>query len=195
MAKLTFNMSVSLDGFVAGPKDEVDQVFAWYFSGDTPLQFPGSPFAFTVSKASAELLREAPKAIGAVITGRRNFNLAGAWNGSPPLGVPHVVVTHDPPKEWVKPGSPFTFVTGGVEAAVRKAKELAGGKDVVVSSPSVMQQCLAAGLLDEINLDLVSVILGEGVPLFAKGAGPHKLERTRIIEGTGVTHMQYRVLK
>ena len=117
-----------------------------------------------------------------------------AWNGNPPLGVPHVVVTHNPPKEWVKPGSPFTFV-GSIDAALRKANELAGGKDVVVSSANVMQQCLAAGLLDEINIDLVPVVLGKGVPLFATGAGPYKLERTRIVEGIGVTHMQYRVVK
>ncbi len=195
MAKLTFNMSASLDGFVAGPNDEVDQVFAWYFGGDAPFQFPGAPFSFRVSKTSAELLREATRTIGAIITGRRNFNLTGAWNGNPPLGVPHVVVTHSPAKEWVKPGSPFTFVTDGIESAVRKAKDLAGGKDVAISTPSMMQQCLAAGLLDEINIDLVPVILGRGVPMFAAGAGPYKLERTRVVEGMGVTHMQYRVVK
>ncbi len=195
MAKVVFNMSVSLDGFVAGPNNEVDQVFAWYGAGDTDFQFPGSPFAFRVSKASAEHLARSAGKIGAIVTGRRTFDASGAWNGNPPLGVPHVVMTHKAPAEWQKPGSPFAFVSTGITDAVRKATELAGGKWVAISTAQAMQQCLAAGLLDEINLDLVPVILGKGVPLFGDGAGPYRLEQTGAVIGTGVTHLQYRVIK
>jgi len=196
MGKVSFNMSMSLDGFVAGPNDEVDQIFKWYFSGDTEFPFPGSDFVFKVSHASAERLKEARKTVGAIVTGRRNFNVAGAWGGKPPLGVHHFVVTHNIPQEWVKEGSPFTFVTDGVESAVEQAKETAGDKDVVISSGNIMRQCLKAGLLDEINIDLVPLLLGEGIRLFEHLAiEPIELEIKSVIEGDGVTHLQYAVVK
>lgn len=196
MGKVSFNMSMSLDGFVAGPNDEVDQIFKWYFSGDTEFPFPGSDFVFKVSHASAERLKEARKTVGAIVTGRRNFNVAGAWGGKPPLGVHHFVVTHSIPQEWVKEGSPFTFVTDGVESAVEQAKETAGDKDVVISSGNIMRQCLKAGLLDEINIDLVPLLLGEGIRLFEHLAiEPIELEIKSVIEGDGVTHLQYAVVK
>jgi len=191
MGKVIFNISMSLDGFVAGPNDEVDRIFGWYFSGDTDLFG-----VFKVSSASAALIQEASRTVGAMVTGRRNFDIAQAWNGNPPLGVHHFVVTHRIPQEWVKPGSPFTFVTDGVESAVAQARQLAGDKHVAVSSPSVMQQCLKAGLLDEIHIDLVPILLGNGVRLFDHlGADPIELEAARVVEGTGVTHLQFRVVK
>ncbi len=196
MGKVLFNVSMSLDGFVAGPNDEVDQIFRWYFSGDTEFQFAGTSRVFKVSSASAELLQEASRTVGAIVTGRRNFNVAGAWGGSPPLGVPHVVVTHTIPQEWVKEGSPFTFVTDGVESAVAKAKQLAGDKHVAVSSANIMQQCIKAGLLDEIHIDLVPILLGAGIRLFDHlGPDPIDLESIGVIEGTGVTHLRFRVVK
>jgi hypothetical protein len=79
MGKVSFNMSMSLDGFVAGPKDEVDRLFGWYFSGDTEVPIPGSEMKFKVSRATAELFQEAWGTVGAIVTGRRNFNLASAW--------------------------------------------------------------------------------------------------------------------
>jgi dihydrofolate reductase len=196
MGKISFNMSMSLDGFVAGPNDEVDQIFKWYFSGDTEFPFPGSDFVFKVSHASAERLKEARKTVGAIVTGRRNFNLAGAWGGKPPLGVHHFVVTHNVPQEWVKEGSPFTFVTDGVESAIEKAKKTAGDKDVVISSADIMRQALKAGLLDEITIDLVAILLGEGVRLFEHlGIEPIELQIKSVIEGDGVTHLQYAVVR
>jgi dihydrofolate reductase len=166
MQKVSFNMSVSLDGFVAGPNDEVDRLFGWYFGGSTEFSFPGSAFAFKVSPASADLFKEASTTVGAIVTGRRNFNLAGAWGGNPPLGVHHFVVTHTIPQEWVKEGSPFTFVTDGVASAIQQAKKTAGEKDVIISSADIMRQALKAGLLDELNIDLVPILLGAGNRLF-----------------------------
>ncbi|HEY0735951.1 MAG TPA: dihydrofolate reductase family protein [Herpetosiphonaceae bacterium] len=196
MSKLIFNMSMSLDGFVAGPNGEVDDLFRWYFGGDTEFPFPGSDYVFKVAPASAEVLQAAKRTVGAIVTGRRNFDNANAWNGSPPLGVPHFVVTHNVPQEWVYEGSMFTFVTDGVESAVAQARQLAGDKDVVVSSANIMQQCLTAGLLDEITIDLVPILLGAGLRLFDHlGNQPIELEQMSVIEGMGVTHLRYRVVK
>ena len=196
MVKVVFNISMSLDGFVAGPNDEVDRIFRWYFSGDTEFPFPGTDMVFKVSEPSAAHLQQGTKTIGAAITGRRNFDIAHAWGGKPPVGVHHFVITHNPPPEWVKEGSPFTFVTDGVESAVNKAKQTAGNKDVVVSSPNILQQCLRAGLIDEIHIDLVPILLGNGVRLFDHlGSEPIELEAIEVIDAPGVTHLGFRVVK
>jgi dihydrofolate reductase len=132
---------------------------------------------------------------GAMIAGRRDFDLASAWGGSPPF-VPTVVMTHNPPPEWIKEGSPFIFVTDGIESAVRQAKEAAGDKDVAVATPSVMQQAIKAGLLDQIHIDLVPVLLGRGVRLFDYlGIEPVQLEIVRVVNAPTVTHLTYQVIK
>ena len=183
-------------GLWAGRTARWTQLFGWYFGGDTDFPFPGSDTVFKVSRASGALLREASETVGAIITGRRNFDHTHAWGGHPPLGVHHFVVTHTPDEAWVKPGSPFTFVTDGVPSAVAQARQRAGDKDVAISTASVMQQALVAGLLDEIHIDLVPVLLGTGIRLFENlGAAPIKLEQTRTVEGIGVTHLAYRVVK
>jgi dihydrofolate reductase len=137
------------------------------------------------------------QSIGAILSGRRLFDVAGAWGGKHPLDVPIVVLTHHPPQEWVnKPGSPFTFVTDGIESAVAKAKAIAGSKNVGVGGADVTRQCLKAGLLDEIGIDLVPVLLGSGVRLFEHlGIEPVELEITSVSEDIGVTHLRYRVVK
>jgi dihydrofolate reductase len=187
-------MSMSLDGFVAGPNDEVDRLHAWTAAGETEFRFSESDeFGFKVSRASADLLRET-WTTGATLVGRRTFDLAGAWGGNPPGGLPTIVVTHTVPGEWAKEGSPFTFVTDGVESAVEQARRAAGGRDVGVSGASVIRQCLEAGLLDELYVDLAPVLLGAGIRLFGDpGTGPIELERTRVVAGSGVTHLHFRV--
>jgi dihydrofolate reductase len=196
MGKVIFNMSVSLDGFIAGPNDQVDQVFKWYSMGDTEVVLPGPGLKFNVSNASAKLIAQTWPTVRAAIIGRRNFNVAQAWGGHPPGDRPHFVLTHRIPQEWVYEGSPFTFVLDGVERAVQQAKKVAGNKNVSVGTATVMQQCLKAGLLDEIHLDLAHVMLGTGRRLFENlGDEPFELERIRVVEGTGVTHLQFRVVK
>jgi dihydrofolate reductase len=151
---------------------------------------------FRVSQQSADLLREAHSKMGAFVTGRRTFDITNGWGGSPPLGVPTFVVTHTIPQDWVYKGSPFTFVTDGVESAVEKAREVAGDKTVAVGAASIAQQCIRAGLLDEIHVDLVPVLLGNGVRLFDHlGTEPIELESTSVIEAPGVTHLTFRVVK
>jgi dihydrofolate reductase len=194
MATVVAQMSMSLDGFVADPSDEVGPLFDWYGSGPVELRWPGSPMISHVSEASAAYLREALAGIGALIAGRRLFDHTGGWGGSHPLGVPVFVVTHTVPEGWPRDDAPFTFVTGGVESAVAQAKAVADDRIVAVASPNIAQQCLDAGLLDGIGVDLVPVLLGAGIRFFDNlGRPPMALEGPRVVEGTGVTHLHYRV--
>ena len=206
MSKVVLELSMSLDGFIAGPNDSPDNgmgdggdaLFKWYSSGDTDFPLPGTDMVFKMSRASAEFLRPAWMSIGASVTGRRTFDIAHGWGGNPPGGAdaPHFVVTHTVPQEWVKPGSPFTFVTDGVESAVRQAKEAAGDKNIDLIGASIAQQCLNAGLLDEIQVDLAPVLLGGGVRLFDHlDSAPIELEPIAVVQGMGVTHLRYRVVK
>jgi dihydrofolate reductase len=114
----------------------------------------------------------------------------------PPLGVPTFVVNHSVPEEWIYEGSPYTFVTDDVERAVELAKEVAGDRDVAVGAASIAQQCIRAGLLDEVHVNLAPVLLGGGVRLFEHlGTMPIDLESTRVIEATCVAHLTFRVVK
>jgi dihydrofolate reductase len=122
--------------------------------------------------------------------------VAGAWGGKHPLDVPVFVVTHHPPEEWLQRESPFTFVTDGVESAVAQAKAAAGDKNVGVAGADIMRQCLEAGLLEEIGVDLVPVLLGSGVRLVdSLNTAPVQLEATSITPSTGVIHLRYQVVK
>ena len=165
-------------------------------SGDTDYVVPSGEMTFKVSPQSAEILDEAFSSIGAIVTGRRTFDITNGWGGKHPLDVPIFVLTHSVPDGWDYEGSPFTFVTDGVDSAVEQAREVAGEKNVAVGAASLVQQCLKAGLLDEIHVDVVPVLLGDGVRLFDNlGTGQIELERTRIIEDPDVTHMTFRVVK
>jgi dihydrofolate reductase len=202
MGKVVFNMTMSLDGFVAGPNDGPDNglgdggeaLFKWYSSGDTEIPISDGNMVLKVSAQSAEVLREALASYGAGVWGRRTFEIAHAWGGHPP-GKPCFIVTHSVPPEWDQPGSPFTFVTDGVESAIRQARQAAGDKDVVVCTASILQQCLNAGLMDEIHVDVAPLLLGGGVRLFDHLARPLELESLRVVEAPGVTHLGFRVVK
>jgi dihydrofolate reductase len=153
---------------------------------------------FKISRVSADFLRESWLMTGASVTGRRTFDITNGWGGVPPGGVdaPFFVVTHSIPQAWVKPGSPFTFVTDGVESAVEQAKQAAGDKHVDLMGASIVQQSIRAGLVDEIQIDLAPVLLGGGVRLFDHlGARPIELEQLDVMKGLGVTHLRYRVIK
>ena len=195
MGKVGTGFSMSLDGFIAGPNDDVQQVFKWFFSGDTEVSYPNG-MAVKVSAESARLLRQQISMIGALVTGRRQFDITKAWGGRHPLDVPVFVVTHTVPAGWPQPGLPFTFVTDGVVSAVEQAKAVAGDKMVVIDGASIVQQCLRAGLVDEIGVDLVPFLLGEGVRYFDHlGGKPIEMEITQVVEGTGVTHIRYKIIK
>ena len=203
MGKVVFNMTMSLDGFVAGPNDNPenglgdggDSLFKWYFGGDTEIPISDGNMVLKVSSQSAEILKESFKTYGAGVWGRQTSDIAHAWGGHPP-GSPCFIVTHDIPQEWVYEGSPFTFVTDGVASAIRNAKEAAGDKDVVICTASILQQCLNAGLMDEIHVDVAPLLLGNGVRLFDHlNIAPIELESIRVVDAPGVTHLGFRVVK
>ena len=203
MGKVVFNMTMSLDGFVAGPNDNPenglgdggDALFNWYFSGDTEVKISEGTPVLKVSSQSAKILEESLKTYGAGVWGRKTFDIAHAWSGHPP-GSPAFIVTHHVPQEWVSEGSPFIFVTDGVESAIHQAKKAAGNKDVVISTASILQQCLNAGLMDEIHVDIAPMLLGNGVRLFDHLAiKPTDLEIIRVVHAPGVIHLGFRVVK
>jgi dihydrofolate reductase len=130
-----------------------------------------------------------------MVTGRRNFDIAQAWGGNPPTS-PCFVLTHSVPDDWANEGSPFVFVTDGIESAIGQAKQAAGEKAVEIGTPTVLQQALNAGLVDEIHIDLVPLLLGRGIRLFDHlTIEPTDLEIIRIVPAPGVTHLRYRVAR
>jgi dihydrofolate reductase len=204
MGKVAVGLTMSLDGFIAGPNDGPDRplgeggerLFEWYSGGDTKYEMPGTGMVFRISPQSVELLREVNERMGAFVTGRGTFGIANGWGGNPLLGVPTFVVTHSVPEECAYEGSPYTFATDGVERAVELAKEAAGEMDVAVGAASIAQQCIRAGLLDEVHANLAPVLLGGGVRLFEHlGTTPIDLDSTRVIEAPGVAHLTFRVVK
>jgi dihydrofolate reductase len=189
-------MSMSLDGYVADKHDGVAEVFDWYFSGDVevPTASGTSDMTFRVSPPSADHLKSLVADVGAMLTGRRTFEVAGGWDGQHPWDVPAFVVTHDVPEGWPRPGSTVQFVTDGIERAVAQAKAAAEPKSVGVHGGQTIQQCLNAGLLDEIQVDLAAVLLGSGVRLFDHLANtPVVLGNPKVVAGVGVTHLRYPV--
>ena len=199
MGKVIADQSMSLDGFSAGPNvgvgngmgDGGEQLHDWMFSeGDGAEINAGvredTPF---------NLLQRS----GAVVVGRRMFDVGvEPWGENPPFHQPVFVVTHRARDPIVKEGgTTYTFVTGGVAAALARAKEAAGGKDVaVLGGADVIQQCLKGGLLDELQLHLAHVLLGGGTRFFGDLDGASAaFERTRVIDGEGVTHIRFRLVK
>ncbi len=187
---------MSLDGFIALPNGDVGPLFDWYFTADADVVVATGDHEFKVSSEGGALIQEASKATGALITGRRQFEMTNAWGGKHPLDVPIFVVTHTVAQEWVREGSPFTFVTNGIASAIAQAQVVAGEKTVAISSASITQQCLRAGLLDEIHIDLAPVLLGSGIRLFDQLDDMRiALDCTDVSAGRGVTHLTFRVRK
>ena len=193
MSSSVLYMSMSLDGFITGPDDNADQglgadgerLHEWLgdWDGERPRGFhPPGP--------SGDVFDEL-MATGAVVVGRRTFDHAGHWNGDH-HGVPIFVPTRGEPQE---PASDLVhYVTDGVESAMRQAKQAAGDADVMVHGADLAQSCLRAGVIDELEIHLIPVLLGEGRRLFEHLGAEHiELELTRVVEAPGVTHMRYRV--
>ncbi len=194
MAKVIAEFSMSLDGFIADPKDAPTHIFDWYDSGDILFQWPGDDMESHVTPASLALLQETVKTAGAIVSGRRLFDITDGWGGRHPVGCPVFVVTHKEPKDWPHDRSLTTFVTDGVESAVKQAKAVAGDKFVGVAGPNIAQQCIDLGLLDEVRINLAPVVLGEGIPFFTKPAeGPVLFENPTVVEGDRVTHLTYKL--
>lgn len=155
----------------------------------------GERWSFHTDAASAEILSTMFGMAGALICGRRPFDFTKGWGGQHPVGCPVVVVSHSVPEGWPRPGVPFTFVNG-VSEAVALAQTIAGKKNVVIASPSITQQCLDLGLMDEVHVSLVPVLLGDGIPFFANlKEAPVMLDDPEVTPGRRVTHLAYHVSK
>jgi dihydrofolate reductase len=202
MTQVFTALSASLDGFIAGPDDNAQQplgnggmrLFDWYSDGDTPSRFYES---FKLSAASAEVFDTMAGRVGAVISGRRTYDITNGWGGDGPLpGVPLFVLTHQVPADVPQGISDYTFVTDGIESAVEQATAAAGGKDVSLMGAAAVQQALRAGLLDEIEIHLIPVLLCGGVRLLDHlGDHPVELERIEVVDAPGVTHLRYLVVR
>ena len=191
---VVIEMSMSLDGPVARTDHSTEEVHAWYLGGDVSVPMPNSELSFEVDEASAPVVRAAFE-LGANVTGRVTFDDADAWGGDDPLGIPSFVVTHEVPPDRRDREGPFTFVTDGIESAIRQAKAVAGDKPVGVAGGDIAMQCLRLGLLDELWIHVVPVLLGSGTRLFDELDGaPVRLEQQRVVEGRRVVHVFYRVV-
>jgi dihydrofolate reductase len=191
MATVIADMSMSLDGYVAGPNDEIDEVFSWMTGGEVTVETHNPELEMQMDQASAEEI-QGWFDIKALVIGRRTFDLAGGWGGTHPVGVPVWIPTHNPPDGW--DDAPFTFVTEGAVEAVKQASDHAGDGIVGCAGPDIARQCLNAGILDAVRVSLVPYLLGEGVPYFAGLEGtPIKLAQRKVVEGRGVTHLYFEV--
>jgi dihydrofolate reductase len=198
MTAVVIQMSMSLDGFVAGPNDGDanglgdggEVLHEWLFAG-------GSAPGEDLSGVDQEVFEDLRDSTGAMISGRRLYDITHGWDGSHPFGaIPTFVVSHSVPENVTAGATPFTFVADGIASAVTQARAAAGGKDVyVIGGASIDRQLLEAGLADELRIDLIPVLLGAGVRLFDKlSGGPIRLEQLRSTSSRDVTHLRYRVL-
>lgn len=197
MSKVYTGASMSLDGYIAGPGESgFDHLFEWYFNGDVEVP-TASDMTFKLSRASADYLTGYVSQTGSLVVGRRLFDLVKGWGGRHPLDKTVVVLTHSVPEGWAPADENFVFVTEGIEAAVAKAAEIAGDQVVGVNGGTIARQCLDAGLLDEVWVDLVPVLLGSGTPFFEQlGTAPVLLDGpVSIVPGDRVTHLRYQVRK
>jgi dihydrofolate reductase/AraC-like DNA-binding protein len=192
---------VSVDGFIADENDDVGPLHDWYFSGDTPIaeaggqhyDHSGAGSSFKVSRASAEYVRSMWASIGTIVMGRNLFDLVNGWEGQPPAGDHVVVVSHRPKPEGWHPEASYHFVDG-VTAAIGTARELAGERTVAVNAGDAGSQILAAGLVDEVAMDVVPVVFGSGKRYFGNIDGQHVLEDPHVvIQGDGVLHLRFKV--
>ena len=199
MSKVVSSASMSLDGFIANPDNTVGSLFDWYNSGDVEVRTAVEGFSFALTSQSAAYWRAWTADLGALVVGRELFDVTDGWRGTHPLGVPVVVLTHEPPTDWNYPGAEnFFFVTEGIEAAVARAQQVAGGKNVGVAAGTTARQCLEAGLLDEVAVDLVPVVMGQGRPYFGELSDDHPYllgDPTTLIQGERVTHLVFPVKK
>ena len=196
MSKVFTGASMSLDGYISGPAETgFEYLFKWYGNGDVEVPTAKPEMTPRLSAQSAEHLRSITANTGALVVGRKLFDHVNGWDGTHPMGVPVVVVTHSVPEGWPREDAPFTFVTDGIESAIEQAGAIAGDKVVGVNGGTIARQCLDAGLLDEVWIDLVPLLLGDGTPFFAElNTAPVELEGPlSIVEGIDVTHLRYRV--
>ena len=185
------HMAMSLDGFVAAPNDDPQELFEWYGAGDVEVPSASGSMAFRVDEASAEVLERFTTGTGALISGRHLFDIANGWNDRHPVGAPVVVVTHQVPDDadrW-----PRTRFVGDVVTAVEVAREIAGDRVISIASPQIAQQAIALGLVDDIWVSLIPVLFGTGKSYFADLGRHVMLEDPEVVPGKRALHLRYPV--
>ena len=199
MGTVVSSASMSLDGYIAQHDNSIGRLFDWYDSGDVVVETARPDLMFHLTAPSAQYVRAWTAALGVLVVGRTLFDVTHGWDGRHPFDVPIVVVTHRVPSEWVAahPDAPFSFVTDGVAAALERAQEIAHERSVGVAAGTVARQCLELGLLDEVAIDLVPVVMGEGRPYFGTtGIEAVVLgDPTVSIQGDRVTHLVFPVTR
>jgi dihydrofolate reductase len=211
MGKVKVDISVSLDGYVAGPSQTLEEplgrgglgLHEWVFATASWRKSHGREGG--EEGPDSDVVAENLASGGAVVMGRRMFsggsgpweddpNADGWWGDTPPFGVPVFVLTHHPRQTVEKQGgTTFHFVTDGIESALEQARAAAGDRDVgIAGGADVVQQSLAAGLVDELQLHLAPLLLGGGVRLFGELDAPVGLELVRVVDSPSVTHLKYR---
>jgi dihydrofolate reductase len=195
MGKVIAAAVMSLDGYIAKHDNTIGRLFDWYQNGSEECPTASPDITMHISPRSVDHWRHWTSSLGALVCGRTLFDFTNGWDGRHTMDVPVVVVTHHVPTEWVRdhPDAPFTFITEGVQAAVEQAQASAGDQIVAVTGGTIARQCLEAGLLDEVAIDLVPVIMGEGRPFFGKLAGDDIVlgDPTLCIQGDQVTHLVF----
>ena len=204
MTRIFVFKSMSLDGFIAGPNDEIDPLHDWLFATKPQGHEAGAwekaggetERFFGPEGINKEILFAAMAIDGTTVVGRRTYEVAGGWGGKPPGRGAYFVMTHTPPPEDGI-SSAFTFVTDGIDSAVQQAIAASNSGYVNLMGANVIQQGLRAGLVDEIVIQVIPVLLGQGIRLFDHlGAAHIGLDRTRVEAGPGgVTHLFYDVVR
>jgi dihydrofolate reductase len=186
--KVVVDLAMSLDGFIEGRSDQPERLHDWMF-----------PPSGEVDRVNAKMIEDSIQSIGAIIMGRRAYDLGDQYDGfvDTPYPVPHYIVTHKVPEKVAKGNTTLIFVTDGIESALAQAKAVAGTKNIAIGGGAdISQQYLQAGLVDEIELHVVPVLFGQGLRLFDNlGSQRIELEAVRVIETPFVTHLSYRVRK
>jgi dihydrofolate reductase len=198
MTKVAAGITTSLDGYITGPDDgpgrglgdDGERLHYWVFGG--PWSYEAEPRGEPTG-ADKEVLDEAFARVGAVVGGRNTYEAAEAWGGHNPFGVPFFIVTHRPEDAPTDAG--FTFVNG-LEEAIARAREAAGGKDVfVMGGADVIRQALRAGYVEELSISIAPVVLGGGKRLFDDFHQTVGLEHLRLLQSPFATHITYRVVR
>ena len=200
MGTVMMHNVVSVDGFIADANDDVGPLFDWYHNGDTPIvernseyDHSGTGDGFKISRTSADYVRPMWEAIGVIVKGRNLFDITNGWDGNPPAGNHVVVVSHRPkPEDW-HPEAPYHFVDD-IGAAIDTAQQLAGPRTIAVNAGEVGAQILAAGLVDEVAMDVVPVVFGSGKRYFGTIGSHHLLEDPHVVvKGDRVLHLRFKV--
>jgi len=204
MGRVIADITMTLDGFVAGPNDGIenplgeggDRIHQWLYDSASWRELHGHEGG--EARADGKLVEESFERTGAIVMGKRMFENGdgpNGWADHPPFHMPVFVLTHESRAPKVLEDTTFTFITDGIESALEQARAAAGDKDVAVGGgANAIQQFIKAGLLDELQVHVAHVLLGDGIPLFGR-TGPEKieLEATRVMDSPGVTHLRFRL--